>query len=65
MVTLSLVNSTKEANILLAEPGKLEHLKVADFGFSTRIGLKENNSIKIKAGTLGYMAPEKLSVKPV
>ena len=52
----------KPENILISRAnGDLRHLKIADFGFATRIDPKHPHQLTRIVGTPGYMSPEVLT----
>jgi len=50
-------------NILFAEPGNLDSIKIADFGLGAKYGLKNDSALDAHCGTLIFMAPEVIKSK--
>lgn len=50
-------------NILFAEPGNLDSIKIADFGLGAKYGLKNDSGLDAHCGTLIFMAPEVIKSK--
>lgn len=53
----------KKDNILLARPGDLNSLKIADFGLGAKYAISKIEGMDAHCGTLIYMAPEVINSK--